>query len=157
MQIVIQVILDEITDKLRYRRAVRSYIFRAELGLCLALEYRLLHFYADSGHDTRTNIRILEILIVIFLDDTAYRLLESRKVRTALGGMLAVHERLIFLSILVAMRDNHLYILPFQVDDRVKRLGGHILVQQIHQTVAGIETLAVVNNGKSRVQEDIVL
>ena len=127
MQIVIQVILDEITDKLRYRRAVRSYIFRAELGLCLALEYRLLHFYADSGHDTRTNIRILEILIVIFL------------------------------SILVAMRDNHLYILPFQVDDRVKRLGGHILVQQIHQTIAGIETLAVVNNGKSRVQEDIVL
>ena len=71
--------------------------------------------------------------------------------------MLAVHERIIFLSILVAMRDNHLYILPFQVDDRVKRLGGHILVQQIHQTIAGIETLAVVNNGKSRVQEDIVL
>lgn len=76
--------------------------------------------YADSGHDTRTNIRILEILIVIFLDDTTYRLLESGKVRTALGGMLAVHERIIFLSILVAMRDNHLYILPFQVDDRVK-------------------------------------
>ena len=40
--------------------------------------------------------------------------------------------------------------------DGVERLGGHVLVEQVDQTVAGVELAAVQQNGEAGVQEDIV-
>ena len=65
MQIVIQVILDEITDKLRYRRAVRSYIFRAELGLCLAFELRFGELDRDDGSQAFADVVTGEVVVLV--------------------------------------------------------------------------------------------
>ena len=55
------------------------------------------------------------------------------------------------------MGDHHFDVVSGQVDDRVQRVGGHVLVQQIHQSVAGIELFPVIENGQPRVEEHIVL
>ena len=46
-------------------------------SLGLTLEDGLFYLDADSGHNTRADIRIFEILVVIFFDDATDRLLES--------------------------------------------------------------------------------
>lgn len=47
-------------------------------------------------------------------------LLESGKMGATLSGVLSVYERIIFLSILVGMRENHFNVVALQMDDRVE-------------------------------------
>ena len=56
-------------------------------------------------------------------------LLERALMRTALGGMLTVHERVILLAILIGMGESNLDILAFEMDDGIDALGGHVIVQ----------------------------
>ena len=77
--------------------------------------------------------------------------------RTALRRMLAVYERIIFFSVLVAMSNHHFNILPFQMNDGIKWLGCHVFIQQIHQSVFRMKAFPVVQNRQSAVQKDIIL
>ena len=144
MQVIIEVVLDEIANELRHRRAFRSHILRTQFRLGLALEDRLLHLDTDGRYNAGTNVRILEILVVVFLDHTAYRLLESRQMGTSLRGVLSVHERIILLAILVAVGNDHLDVISLQMNDWIQRIGSHVLIQQIDQAIAGIELPTIV-------------
>ena len=81
---------------------------------------------------------------------------EGTLVRAALGRMLSVDERIIFLSVLSRVGKGYFYVFPFQVDDRIKPVVGHIIVQQVYQTVAGMDAAAVEHDGQSRVQVCVV-
>src|SRR5659263_62386 len=71
--------------------------------------------------------------------------------------MLPVYKRVIFFTVLVAMRDGHLDVFARQVNDRVKWFGSDVLVQQVHQSVFGKELFVVIKNVQSSVQEYIIL
>jgi len=92
VQVVVKLPFDKVADELLYRGTVGPHIFRTQFCLGLALEDGLFYLDADSGHNTRADIRIFEILVVILFDDATDRLLESREMRTALCGELAIHE-----------------------------------------------------------------
>ena len=76
--------------------------------------------------------------------------------RTALCGVLSVYERIIFLSILVGMRKGYFDVFPFQVDDVIKPLAGHVVFQKVFQTVAGDNPLPVVDESQPRIEISIV-
>ena len=144
MQVIIQFLLEKIADEFSYGRTVRSHIFGTQFGFCLAFKHRFFYLNADSRYDTRTDVGIFEVLIVILLDDAPDSLFERGEVRTALRGMLSVHKRIIFLAILVAMCNDDFDVFARQMDDGVKRFGRHIFVEQIDQTMAGIELFPVI-------------
>ncbi len=58
--------------------------------------------------------------------------------RAALGGMLAVDERIILLAVLVGMRKHHLDVVALQMDDRIERIGSQVLAQQVEEAVAAV-------------------
>ena len=157
MQVIIQFLLDKIVDKLGYCRSFRSHIFRTQLRLGLTFKDRFFYFYTDGGNNTGTNIRIIEVLVVIFLDNTSDCFLKSRQMCTTLRCMLTVYERIIFFSVLVTVRNHYFNILTFQMDDGIKRFGCHIFIQQINQTIPRMITFPVIKNRQSAVQKDIIL
>ena len=53
----------------------------------------------------------------------------------ALDGVLTVHKRVVLLARLIGVRERYLYIFSFQVDNRVERVGTHVLRQQVKQAV----------------------
>ena len=71
--------------------------------------------------------------------------------------MLTVDERVVFLAILVGMGEGNFYILPFEMDDGVDALGGHVIVQQILQAITTQNAPAAIHDGKTRVQIRIVV
>ena len=64
--------------------------------------------------------------------------------RTSLRRMLAIHEGIILLAILVAMRDDHLNVVALEMNDRVLGVGRHILVQQIDQAIPRIKLSTII-------------
>ena len=64
--------------------------------------------------------------------------------RTATEGILAIYERVVGFAIARAVRNRHLDILAFEVDNGVERLlARHILGQQIQQTILRVIRCAV--------------
>ena len=54
------------------------------------------------------------------------------------------------------MGDDQFDVVALQMDDRVKRLCGHVLVEQVDETVTREELLPVEIDCQSRVEEDVV-
>ena len=75
----------------------------------------------------------------------------------ALRGVLAVHEREIALAVARSVGNGDLDILAREVDGLVERLLGHVLVQQVEQTVFRDVGLAVQPEGEAEVQIGVVL
>ena len=63
MQIVIHLLLDEITYIFIHGNTVRRHVQRAEFDLCLRLEHRLFHVHGNGSHKTSTDVAILEVLV----------------------------------------------------------------------------------------------
>ncbi len=76
---------------------------------------------------------------------------------SALGSVLSVDKRVIFLSILGGMGDGHLDILSMKMDDGVELLQGEFLVEQILESVLGEKFLPVEEDGEPCVEKDIIL
>ena len=83
-------------------------------------------------------------------------LLERTLMSTALCGMLTVHERVILLAILVSVRECNLDIFAFKVYYGVKPVVGHIVGEQVFQSVAALNPAPVIHYDKSRVQISVV-
>ena len=54
----------------------------------------------------------------------------------ALGGVLTVDKRIVFLAILVGVGYNHLDVGACEMHYWVKRVVGHILAQKVDKTIA---------------------
>ena len=156
MQEVIHFLLDEVAHVFVYRNPARAHGERTELNLGLALEHGLLDVDGDGGHDAVTDVAILEVLAIEFLDGLGDMLLEGTLVGAALGGMLSVHERVVFLAVLIGVGEGNLDILALDVDDWIDGVGGHRVGEQVLQTIARKDASPIVHDGQACVQVGIV-
>ena len=60
---------------------------------------------------------------------------ESRQMGSSLSRVLSVDKRIIFLSILIGMGQDYLDVIPLEMNYRIQGVGGHILAEQIEQTM----------------------
>ena len=74
----------------------------------------------------------------------------------ALHRVLAIDEGVVLLATLVGMGQGDLDILAREVDDRIERFDGHIVGQQVVQTVLRQVFLAIIHQGETRVEVGIV-
>jgi hypothetical protein len=51
--------------------------------------------------------------------------------RTALGSVLAIHERIVFLAVLIAMCKRNFDVLAFKVNNRIQWFSREILLEQV--------------------------
>ena len=63
-------------------------------------------------------------------------LLEGALVCASLCGVLTVDKRVILLTILVGMGEGYLYVLALHVHYRVERFAGHLVAEQVLQTIS---------------------
>ena len=155
MQVVIHLLLDEITHILIDGLTTRSHQRRTQLNLGLTLKDRLLHIDGNGCHDASTDVAIL-ILAKEVLNGLGNMFLESTLVGTALCGMLSVDKRVILFTILVGMGKGNLHVLSFQVDNRIKGIIGHAIAQQVFQSVSRQDATPVIHDGQSCVQISVV-
>ena len=155
MQIVIHLLLDEVADILVDAHTIGSHRQRTQLNLCLTLEHRLFHIDGNRCHNTSTDVAIL-VLAEEIADGPGNMLLEGTLMSTALGRMLTIDEGIVFLTILIGMGKGNLDILAFQVDDGIKSVVGHAVVQQIFQSMTRQDAPIVIHDGKACVQIGIV-
>ena len=157
MQVVIELLFDEIVDELVHAHAARrTHIFGTQLHLRLALEHRLLYIDSYRSNNTVADIGQLLILVKELLDGAADRFAESGLVGTSLNSMLAVHKREILIAVLVRVCQSYLDVFTFQMNNWIKRTDGHILRQQVEQTVLRHKFLAVIHQRQAGIQIRIV-
>ena len=83
-------------------------------------------------------------------------LFESTLMGSALRGMLAIDERIIFFAILVGMGEGNLDIIALQMDDGIEGIAGHTVFQQILQTMTRENATTIIHDDQSRIQIGIV-
>ena len=83
-------------------------------------------------------------------------LLKGTLMGSALGGVLAVYEGIVFLAILVGMGKGYLDVFALHVDNLIEALIGHIVRKKILQTMTAEDAAAIVHDGKTGVQISIV-
>ena len=156
MEIVIYFLLQEIAHILIDGFAsVRRHCGTSELNLRLTLKHRLLYVQCNGSHQSVSDVAIL-ILAVELLDGSGDMLLEGTLMSTALGGMLTIHEGIVLLAILIGMGKGNLDVFALHVDNLIKTLVGHIIGQEILQTMTAEDAATIVHDGESGVQISIV-
>ena len=155
VQVIVEVLAQEIDDEIAHRHA-RLDLLRSELDLGLRFEDRVGDLDRNGGDDRRADVRRVVVLVVELLDGLGDGLAESRLVRTALRGVLAVDEREIALAVARAVGDGYLDVVARKVDRRIERLLGHVFVEQIQQAVFRNVAVAVEIERQPQVQVRIV-
>ena len=167
VEVVVHLFLDEVADKLvdahaaqRERLAVFVLVGRhgerTEFDFRLRFEHRLNHTHSDGRHQSVAHVLHVVVLAEILLDGARDVLFEGTLVRSALRGVLSIDKRVVFLAILPGVGEGDVDVFAFEVDDGVKPLRGHVVGEEIFQTVAGDDAAAVVENGQARVEIRVV-
>ena len=152
---VINLGLDEVANVFVDADAIGGHLQGAELDLRLTLKHRLLDINGNGCNNTCADVAIL-IFAEEFLDGLGDVLLEGTLMSTALGGVLAIHERVILLAVLVGMGKGDLDILTLEMDDRIEAVVGHPVVEQILQSVTGEDATTIIHDGQACIQIGIV-
>ena len=76
--------------------------------------------------------------------------------RAALRGMLSVYKGVILLAVLVGVGKGNLDVFALYVDDGVKTVVGHAVVQQVGQTIAANDAPPIVHDGQAGVKVGVV-
>ena len=155
VEVVVELKLDEVDDKLLDRDAALGDLAAAELGLGLRLEDRLLDPDADGGGDAGADVVVVVVLVEEFLHRLADRLLEGRQMRPAVERILPVDKGVVLLAILRGVRDRHLDIVSLQMDDGIERCGSHIILEEIKETIPRDEAVAIEVNRQTRLEVGI--
>ena len=157
MEIIVQLGLDEVVYELIDRDAAgRRHIFGTEFDFGLRLEDRLLYVDSDRSDYAVTDVCEFLVLIEKLFDGTSDRFAVSGLVRTALDGVLTIDERVILIAVLVGVRQGNLDVFAHDMNDRVERRDGHILRQEVEQTVLGGIFLAVIDERQTGVEVRVV-
>ena len=157
MQKVIHLTFDEVAHILvDAHTSVGFHGQRAQFYLGLTFKHRLLHVECDGGHQSVADVGIFKILLEKLLDGFGDMLLEGALVGTSLCGMLSVDKGVILLAVLVGMGKGYLNIFPFEVDDGIDAIVGHVIVEQVFETVAAHDAPFVIHDGKPRVEIGVV-
>ena len=157
VQVVVQQPANHLVHIVPDSLAARFHVIGSQFGLGLRVEQRVLDFHRHGGAHGVAHIAGLEVLLVEiakgFHDGLAHGLL----VRAPMDGVLAVYEGVVVLAIFAGgVHHGELKVLIVQIDRLIQAVAASLLVQQIQQTVFGIELLPVEVDGKPAVQIDIV-
>ena len=156
MQIVVNLNLDKVTYKLIETSATWFHSSRTQLHLGLTLKDGFLHIDGNSTHDTITNIGEFVVFVIKLLNGACDMLLESTLVCTTLCRMLTIYKGVVLFTILIGMSKGNLYILRFEMNDRIECRCSHVISKQIHQTITREDTLAIKHDCKTRIEVGIV-
>ena len=167
MQVVVDLFFDEIAYKLIYAYAAqreRMAVFilgrrhhqRAEFDLRLTFKHRLNDAHGDGGNESVSNVLHVEVLAKMLLNRPRNVLLKGALMRAAQGRVLPVDERIILFAILRSMRKGYIYIVSFQMDNRIESGSRHIIIEQIFQTVPADNAPAVEEDCQAGVEVGIV-
>ena len=156
VQVVVEVLAQELHDEVADRGARLRHLLRAELRLGLRLEDRARHADRDGADERRADVGRVVVLVVELADGLGDGFAEGRLVRAALRRVLSVDERVAALAVARAVGDHHLDVGSRQVDGRIERLLGHVLVQQVEQSVLRGVGLAVQTDRQPAVQVGVV-
>src|SRR5690554_2294143 len=119
MQVIVQLLLDEIVDEGPYGGSIRPHALGPEFCFGLGFKNRLLNPDGYCRHDALSDIRSIEILFEKLPYGFYHSLPEGSQMRPPLGGKLPVYKGIILFAILIGMRNGHLNIITFKVDNRV--------------------------------------
>ena len=158
MEIIVHLILDEITDEFIHRNtSIGLHSERTEFDFRLTLKLRFFHVDGNGCNDSATNIGILIVLLIEFLDGSGDMLLERTLMRTTLNGVLTIHKRMIFLTILlVGMRKGNLDVVALQVDNRIKCLRIHRVGQEVLESISADNAATVIIDFQPRVEIGVI-
>ncbi len=130
---------------------------RAELRLGLPFEIRLLYADADCSYDSLPDVLRSVVLLVELLESLCDGFPECRQMRSPVAGVLSVHERRDVLPVGVAVGEHDFDVLPFEMDRRVERLFGKIVVHDVEKSVLGDVRRTVQRDGQPLVEVAVVL
>ena len=83
-------------------------------------------------------------------------LFKGTLVGSALCGMLSVYKRIILFSVLISVCKGYFYIFALNMNNGVKPIVGHAVVQQVGQSVTTNDAPTVVHNGQARIKIGVV-
>ena len=157
VQEVVHLLLYEVAYELVYAdTTLGGCCLRTQFHLCLALEHGFLYIYAYGSHQAVAYVSIFISLARIILDDLGNVFFEGCLMCTAQSGMLAVYEGIVFLAVLLGVRECYLYVLATKVADGVERLVIHTVVEKVGKTIARVDTPTVEHDGEPGVQVGVV-
>lgn len=136
--------------------AARSDRRRAELGLGLRFENRFLDAHGDGADNAVAHVGRVQVLLEMVAGALHNTFAEGLLVRTALGGMLAVHKAVVVFAVLVAVRKGDFDIVCLKVSHRVTDRIVHVVLQQVQKAVRAVVGLAVHDERKAIVQVGVV-
>ena len=136
--------------------AIRRHLCRTKFNLCLALKHGFVNVECYRCDNTVTNIGIFIVLIEKLLYRFRNMFLKSTLMSSALCSMLTIDKTMILLTILISMCKCYLYILTNNMNNRVKSIISHVVIQQIFKTVTTFYSSSVVHDCKSTIQVGIV-
>src|SRR5690606_33920119 len=119
MQVVVECLFDKVVDERTNGRTFGANALRSQFGFCLGFKHGLLYLDGNRPNDGGPYVSGIIVLLVKLSHGLHDRFAESGLVRASLRGMLAVYERVIFLTVLLAMGNRYFDILPFEVDNGV--------------------------------------
>ena len=170
VQVVVQVFGDEVVHEgadggtaVHGRSAVGPldllfpHVGGTQLGLGLAFEDGLLDLDGDGAHDSLADVFRLVIFLVEILDGLGDGLAVGSQVGSAVAGVLAVDKGGDVLSVAVAVGEDNLDILRFQVDERIERRFAHVFRHQVQQAVFALVGNSVQVQGEALLEVGVVL
>ena len=155
VQIVVYLLFHKVAHIFVDAFAVGSHLCRAQFNLRLAFEHRFLHVDGNCCHQSVSDVGIL-IFSEELLDGSGNMFLEGTLVSSALRGVLSVHKRVILFAILVGVCKGNLNVFSFHVYDGIEPVVGHVVVEQVFQSVSAQDAPSVIHDGQPRVQVGIV-
>ena len=149
--------LDEVVDELIDGDvAVGCHVFGAEFDFGLGLEDGFFDVDGDSTHNAVTDVGEFLVLVEELFDGAADGFAVSCLVGSALDGILAVDERVVFVAGLVGVGKCNFDIFACDVDNRVERFGCHALGEQVVKAVLGDKFLAVIHEREACIKVRVV-
>ena len=170
MEVIVQVLGHEVVDECPDSRSVlQSHcpvrllhllfpgIDAAELHLGLRLEVRFLNLNADRADYAHAAVLRGVVFLEEFFQGLGNRLPVGREMGASVAGVLAVDKRADVFAVGVAVGENYLNVIAFQMDRRVERSLADVFVHEVQQTVFGLVWGAVENKCKTLLEVRIVL
>ena len=123
-----------------------------ELDLRLSFEDRVHDPHRHRAEKAVANVITVELLLrVVVVERLGERLLERREVRAAIGRVLAVDERVVFLAEAIGVREDYLERLRLHVERLVELLELRLVSDEVREPAVGADLLAVQDNRQPRV------
>ena len=102
----------------------------------MALKSGFYHSDGDGGHQSVANVVWFVVFAEMFFYCFGDMLFKCALVCASLGGVLSVDIGIVFFAVLVGVGECDVDAVAFYVYDVVEGRGGHVVVEQVFETVA---------------------